>query len=414
MQARPGRASPFRSFARRNFRLFFVGQLVSAVGNWFTNISVTLFVLDLTDNGVALGGVAACQFGPMLVLSLWAGALVDRVDKRRLLVATQVVAGLQSGAFAVLAFAGRPPLAAVYAVALVGGMVLAVDVVARRAFVVELVEPALVTNAVSLNTAIQTSSVAIGTTLAGLLVPLIGYAWCFTVDAASYLAPIAALVLMRSADLRRSPALAREPGQVRAALRYVRVTPALWLPLLMAGVVGTFTMNLQVVLPLFATRTLGSSGTMFSLLFAVVSAGSLLGALWIARHTSLRLTRAVATAAGLGVAGLAFAAAPGWWVAFPVGFAFGLTMTAFTTASTGSVQLTAAPDTRGRVLALQSMVLFGGSTLGGPLVGAVSQEWGARSGLALGGLAALGAAATGALVVRRHPTLRDDPELATT
>ena len=413
MSARPGRASPFRSFARRNFRLFFAGQLVSAVGNWFTNIAVTLFVLHLTDNGVALGGIAACQFGPMLVLSLWAGALVDRVDKRRLLVVTQVLAGLQSATFAALAFAGRPPLAAVYLVALIGGMVLAVDVVARRAFVVELVEPELVTNAVSLNTAIQTSSVAIGTTLAGLLVPVIGYAWCFTIDACSYLAPIAALLLMHADRIRRSPAVAREPGQVRAALRYVRATPGLWLPLALAGVIGTFTMNLQVVLPLFATRTLHSSGTMFSLLFAAVSTGSLVGALWIARHTSVRVTRAVALAAGLGVAGLAFAGAPGWWTAFPVAVAFGLMMTSFTTASTGSVQLTAAPETRGRVLALQSMVLFGGSTLGGPLVGAVSQEWGARAGLALGGVAALGAAGLGVAVVRRHPGLHDDPELAT-
>lgn len=412
MQVRPGRASPFRSFARRNFRLFFAGQLVSAVGNWFTNISVTLFVLHLTDNGVALGGIAACQFGPMLLLSLWAGALVDRVDKRRLLVVTQVVAGLQSGAFAVLAFAGRPPLAAVYAVALVGGMVLAVDVVARRAFVVELVEPELVTNAVSLNTAIQTSSVAIGTTLAGLLVPVIGYAWCFTVDACSYLAPIAALLLMTGDQIRRSTPLARAPGQVRSALRYVRATPALWLPLAMAGLIGTFAMNLQVVLPLFATRTLGSSAAMFSFLFAVVSLGSSLGALWIARHTTLRITQAVGTAAALGGAGLVLAGAPGWWLAFPVAFVVGLSMTAFTTASTGTVQLAAAPDARGRVLALQSMVLFGGSTLGGPLVGAVSQAWGARAGLALGGAAALGAAGLGVAVVRRHPGLRAEPRPA--
>jgi len=405
----PRRAPAFRSLTRRNFRLFFTGQLVSAVGNWFTNIAVTLFVLHLTDNGVALGGLAACQFGPMLVLSLWAGALVDRVDKRRLLVATQVVAALQSAAFAALAFAGRPPLAAVYAVALIGGMVLAVDVVARRAFVVELVEPELVTNAVSLNTAIQTSSVAIGTTLAGLLVTVIGYRWCFTIDACSYVAPIAALARMDPTRIRRSPPLARAPGQVRSALRYVRATPALWLPLAMAGLIGTFAMNLQVVLPLFATRTLHSGAAMFSFLFAVVSVGSLLGALWVARHTTLRITQAVGTAALMGGAGLALAGAPGWWLAFPVGFVVGLAMTAFTTASTGTVQLAAAPDARGRVLALQSMVLFGGSTLGGPLVGAVSQEWGARAGLALGGVAALGAAALGLVVVRRHPSLRADP-----
>ena len=169
----------FASLRVRNFRLFFVGQGISQVGNWLTLIAQSLLVLDLTGDGVAVGFLAACQFGPVLLLGAWAGLIADRSDKRRLLLIVQVVAMAQSFALGALAFMDDPPLAALYAVASFGGLCMAFDNPARRAFVVEMVPEDLVHNAVSLNSAMMTSSRVIGPALAGLLITTVGYGWAF-------------------------------------------------------------------------------------------------------------------------------------------------------------------------------------------------------------------------------------------
>src|SRR4029450_8036858 len=170
---RPERAPTFRSFSSRNFRLFFAGQLLSTIGNWLTTVAATLFVLHLTDSGIAVGVLTACQFGPMLLFGLWAGVIVDRVDKRSLLVVMQVLAALQSIALAVLAFSGEPPLAAIYGVAVLGGFVASIDRAAGGAFVGEMVDEDMVVNAVSLYSALMTTGRVIGPVVAGLLIALV-------------------------------------------------------------------------------------------------------------------------------------------------------------------------------------------------------------------------------------------------
>jgi MFS family permease len=396
----------FRSLSTRNFRLFFVGQLISSIGNWLTMIASTLFVLHLTDRGIAVGALTACQFGPLLLFGLWAGAIVDRVDKRRLLIGTQIVAAIQSAALAALAFHGDPPLAAIYAVTLAGGFILAIDSTARRAFVVELVEEDLLTNAVSLNSALMTGARVIGPVFAGLLVSRFGYGWCFTLDALSYVGPTVAMLLMRSAEIRRAPTIARASGQVRAALRYVGTVPELWLPMLMTAVIGTFTLNFQVMMPLLVKKTFAGTDSVFTSMFSVLSVGSLLGSLWIARRTTLPLTQTVGTAALLGVATLALAATPTLAVAFPIALVIGFGMTAFITSSTGNMQLTADAEKRGRVLALQSVVLIGTTPIGGPILGLVCDSFGPRAGLVLAGSACLLACALGFAVASRHAAVR--------
>jgi MFS family permease len=396
----------FRSMSTRNFRLFFVGQLVSAIGNWLTMIASTLFVLHLTDRGMAVGLLTACQFGPLLLFGLWAGAIVDRVDKRRLLVATQIVAAMQSAALAALAFHGDPPLTAIYAVTLAGGCIIAIDSTARRAFVVELVDEDLVTNAVSLNSAIMTSARVVGPVFAGLLVSLFGYGWCFTLDALSYVGPTMALLLMRSSEIRRAPVITRATGQVRAALSYVATVPELWLPMVMTAVIGTFTLNFQVIMPLLVKKTFAGTDSVFTWLFSVLSVGSFLGSLWIARRTTLPLAQTVGTATLLGVATLALAATPTLAVAFPIALVIGFGMTAFITSSTGNMQLTADAEKRGRVLALQSVVLIGTTPIGGPILGLVCDAWGPRAGLVLAGTACLFACALGVAVAARHAATR--------
>lgn len=392
----------FSSLWIRNFRLFFVGQLISQVGNWVTLVAQVLLVLKLTDNnGVAVGVLTACQFLPVLVLGAYGGLVADRSDKRRLLLRVQTLAMLQSFVLAALTFNGNPPLLAVYAVAMAGGVLTAFDNPARRAFVGELVPEEKVQNAVSLNSALMTSSRIVGPTLAGLLIATVGYGWCFALDGISYLAVLAALWMMRPADLRPSPVAKHADGQVRAGLRYVRSVPDLWVPLVMMAIVGTFAFNFSVVMPLFVKTTFGGTDTTFTLLFSVVSIGSLTGALIVAHRTSIRVHDVIVGAALFGTSMLAMAASPTLVLAFPLAVAIGFTSILFMTASTAIVQLRSAPEMRGRVLALQAIVFLGSTPIGGPILGAVCELFGARAGFLVGGVACMVAALWGTLVYRR-------------
>src|SRR5688572_8918293 len=204
----------FKSLSIRNFRLFFMGQGISQIGNWLTLVAQTLLVLRLTDSGVALGLLAAAQFGPVLVLGAYAGLLADRMDKRRLLIAVQGFAMLQSFVLAALAFTDNPPVMAIYVVALFGGVATAFDNPARRAFVAEMVPPDQIQNAVSLNSAMMTGSRVIGPALAGLSVSTIGFGWSFLLDGLSYVAVIFGLYRMNPAELRAAPLAVRGKGQI--------------------------------------------------------------------------------------------------------------------------------------------------------------------------------------------------------
>jgi MFS family permease len=390
----------FRSLHVRNFRLFFGGQLISQIGNWLTLVAQTLLVLKLTDSGVALGLLAVAQFGPVLVLGPFAGLVADRSDKRRLLLLVQSLAMAQSCCLAALAFSGSPPVLAIYGVALLGGFAIAFDNPARRSFVVEMVPEEDIGNAVSLNSALMTGSRVVGPALAGLLITTVGFGWCFLLDGVSYLAVLAGLWLMNPAEIRAAPVTRRGRGQVREGLRYARSVPELWIPLVMMAVIGTLAFNFSTVLPLFATRDLGGTDVTFTLLMSVVSAGSLVGALATARRKRISIHMVSVAAVGFGVAMGALALAPNQPVAFVIGLFMGVTSISFMTASTAIVQLTSTPSMRGRVLALQAMVFLGSTPIGGPIVGTISQRFGARYSLGLGAVATVAAGAFGVLRVR--------------
>ncbi len=391
----------FRSMRVRNFRLFFGGQLISQVGNWLTMIAQTLLVLHLTHNGLAVGLLVGCQFLPVLVLGAWAGLVADRSDKRRLLMIVQTFAMAQSFVLAALAFMDHPPLLAIYAVAFAGGVATAFDNPARRSFVVEMVPVDDVQNAVSLNSALMTGARIVGPALAGLLVITVGYGWCFTVDGFSYIAVLVALYMMNTAELRPAPVTERAKGQIRAGLRYVRGMPDLWIPLVMMTAVGTLAFNFTVVMPLFVTRSLhGDDGT-YTILYSILSIGSLVGALATARRVSVEVRNVVWGAAMFGVAMMLLAIVPNLAWAFPAGLFMGFTSIVFMTQSTAIVQVRADPAMRGRVLALQAIVFLGSTPIGGPLLGAICDQWGARAGLIVGGVSAIGAAAWGAYAYRK-------------
>ena len=399
----------FASLRVRNFRLFFGGQLVSQVGNWLTLIAQTLLVYQLTHSGVAIGLLSAAQFGPVLVIGPWAGLVADRSDKRRLLLIVQAIAMAQSFTLAALAFSGHPPVVAVYAVAFVGGITVAFDNPARRAFVVEMVPEHAITNAVSLNSALMTCARVVGPVLAGILVTTVGFGWCFVADAVSYIAVLVCLSMIRTSELRPSPVAERAKGQVRAGLRYARSVPELWVPLVMMAVIGTLSYNFPVVFLLFAERSLHGTASTYTLLYATVSVGSLIGALAAARRTriTVRVVALAAIAFGSMMTVLTFV--PSKALAFPICLFVGIASMTFMTASTAIVQIRSDPEMRGRVLALQAMVFLGSTPIGGPIVGWICQNFGARYGLAVGAAAALGAGAWGLSTVRAARARQEVP-----
>ena len=391
----------FRSFGIRNFRLFFTGQTVSQVGSWMRMVALSLLVLELTDDGVAVGLLTACQFAPVLLLGAWAGVIADRSNKRRLLLTVQSLAMLQSAALAALAFMDKPPLPALFAVAVAGGTATAFDNPARRAFVVEMVPETHVQNAVSLNSAVMTGSRIVGPAVAGILITTVGYGWCFVVDALSYLAVLGGLLRMDVTKLRPSPPAARGRGQVREGLRYVMSVPELRISLLMMAVVGTLTFNFSVVFPLFATRSLNGSTTDFTLLFSFLSAGSFIGALRAARRTEVALRNVIVASVAFGFGMVLLSAMPTVGLALPTAFVVGSASIAYMTSSTSLIQLRSDPMMRGRVLALQALVFFGSTPIGGPILGFIAEHFGARAALGVGAAACFAAATWGGWAGRR-------------
>ncbi len=391
----------FVSLRNRNFRLYFTGQLVSNTGNWLTSVALILLVLKITGSGLAVGVLAACQFGPILLLSAWAGAIADRTDKRRMLLLTQSLEMAQSVGLAVLAFLPHPPLGGLYALALAGGTLLAFDNPLRRSFVTEMVRAEDIPNAVVMYSATVNVARIFGPALAGLLVVTLGYGWCFTIDATSYIAVLICLLLMRPAELRRRPPRPRTRGEVREGLRYVRSMPVLWISFAMLAAIGTLSYNFNVTLPLFVTDTLHSTGGVFTLLYSVFSVGAVVSALIVAHRGMVRLRHVVAGAAALGVTMLVLASVPGVPAAVPAVFFIGMASVLYLTATTTIVQLEARAEMHGRVLALQMVLMAGTAPVGGPLMGWIADTFGGRAPIVLGGIVCLAAAAFGFIASRR-------------
>lgn len=391
----------FKSLRTRNFRLFFIGQTVSNSGNWLTNVALTLLILQMTHSGFYVGLLAACQFGPILVLSLWGGAIADRSDKRQLLFVTQALEMLESVALAALVFMGNPPIWALFAVATTGGVLLAFDNPLRRSFVTEMVPREDIPNAVVLYSTIVNVSRIVGPALAGALIVWLGYGWCFTIDAISYLAVLASLWMMRPDELRRRPTPSKQlKGQVRAAFRYVLSLPVLWISFLMLLIIGSLAYNFTVTLPLFVTKALHGSEADFTLVYSVFGFGSLVGALLVANRSLVRIRHVIMGAIGLGAAMLLLAVSPSLGVTLPVAFVLGVTSILYMTSTTAIVQVEAKPSMHGRVLALQTSLMIGTTPIGGPLLGALADTAGARAPIVLGGFACLAAAIFGYLARR--------------
>jgi MFS family permease len=391
----------FTSLKTRNFRLYFFGQIISNTGNWLTNVAIILLVLKLTHSGLDVGILAACSFGPILLLTAWAGSVIDRSNKRHFLLLTQTLEMFQSFGLAALAFMHHPPIFGLYALAVLGGVFLAFDNPIRRTFVSEMVPKDQVPNAVVLYSLIVNVSRIFGPALAGILVVSAGYGWAFTLDALSYVVVIICIIRMRPDELFSYPVVARAKGAVREGIRYIRDTPVLWISFVMLTLIGVFSYNFTVTLPLFVTTALHGSTLSFTILYSVFSFGAVIGALLVAKRHAVQLKHVILGAFALGGAMVLLSLVPNTKIALPAGFVLGLASILYMTATTTIVQVQSKHEMLGRVLALQTVLLFGTTPIGGPLLGWLSDARGGRSPILLGGIVALGTGLFGYYANRR-------------
>jgi MFS family permease len=375
---------------------------VSLIGTWMQTIALGWLVLELTGSGTALGTVVAAQFLPILLLGPYGGLLADRLDKRRLLMATQAILGATALALGAVVVTGTVELWMVVAVAVVFGLVTACDNPARQAFSLEMVGAERLRNAVSLHSVLVNVARAVGPAVAGVIIATAGTGICFLINAASYAAVLVALWTMETGALRPTPPAEREPGQVREGLRYVGRTPGLLVPLMMLALIGTLAYEFQVVLPLLATGPFGGDAATYGVLTSAMGAGAIVGGLVVARHGRTGLRPLTAAAAVFGVAILAVALSPSLPVAVVALAATGAASITFLATGNTTLQLTSDPRFRGRVMALWTVAFLGSTPIGAPVVGAVSDHLGPRGGLAVGAAACLVAAAVGAIALQRQ------------
>ncbi|MFE5831471.1 MFS transporter [Streptomyces sp. NPDC056488] len=391
----------FSSLKIRNYRLFFTGAIVSNTGTWMARITQDWLVLSLTGSAAAVGITTALQFLPMLLFGLYGGVIADRYPKRQLLLVSQAALGLCGVALAVLTLSGHVQVWHVYLIAFLLGMVTVVDNPARQSFVSEMVGPEQLRNAVSLNSANFQSARLVGPAVAGVLIAGVGSGWAFLLNGLSFVAPLVGLLLMRTGELHKVERVPRGKGQLREGLRYVAGRPDLVWPIVLVGFIGTFGFNFPIWLTAFADGVFHVGAGTYGFLNTLMAAGSLVGALAAARRGSTRLRMLVIAAGVFGVLEVVAALSPAFWLfallLVPIGM-IGLTVNV---TANSAVQMATDPAMRGRVMSLYMMVFAGGTPIGAPLLGWVTDVYGARAGFAAGGLISLAAAVVVGLVLAR-------------
>lgn len=399
MKAIAGRA--FAALQVRNFRLYVASQLVSFAGTWMQSLAQSWLVLELTGSGTALGTVLALQFLPTMFLAPVGGMLADRLDKRKVIMVTQSCAGLLALTLGLLTLSGHVALWMVYLIAAGFGVITAVDNPARQVFVMEMVGADLITNAVTLNSVTVNSARAIGPAVAGVLIATLGIGQCFLVNAASYLAVIAALTLIRKGELHPTPRATRAPRQLRQGLAYAWTTPTLRTTLVMLAVIGLFLLEFNVTLPLLARDTFDVGASGLAAMDVLYGVGAVVGGLTVAAAGKATPYRLIGVAAGAGTSLVVLAIAPTVLLAYAVLPIVGGTSVAVIAVGNSTLQLNSDPQLRGRVMALFSVALMGTTPIGGPVVGWVGEHIDPRAAILLGGLAGIGAAAFGWMQARQ-------------
>jgi len=385
----------WRSFRHRNYRILFPANAASNIGTWAQRVAQDWLILQLTNNsGTYLGLVTAVQFAPVLFFSLHGGALADRVNKRKLLIATNLVGALSAIGLGLLVLAGHVKIWHVFFFALTLGISSAVDAPIRQSFTSEIVGHSDIANAVSLNSANFNAGRLVGPALSGFLIARFDTGPSFLINGLTYLFVIVALLLMRESDFfiqENKETL----GTVREGLAYALARPDLYVVMLVVFFVATFGLNMQIFNALMATKEFGKGPASYGLLGTFVAIGSFSGALFSARLEKYRRTIVVIKGGvAFSIAITVLSIVPTYllyaiWLPF-VGFS---ALTMLITANS-LIQVNSDPAIRGRVSGIYLLIFMGGTPFGSPLIGWLAEILGVRQTIALCGLISLGACLT--------------------
>jgi MFS family permease len=401
------RTRTFRSLRRhRNYRIFFVGQLVSLAGSWMQNIALAWLVLELSGSPLAVGALAFWRFVPFTVFGLYAGLVADRIDSRRLVMATQATALLVSVALAIVTLTGTATLPLVYVLAAIGGLTLAFDAPGRQSLTYQMVGPHSLPNAVALNAGLFNGSRVIGPAIAGVVIAAFGTGVCFVLNAFSFLAVLVALSRLREGELHaveRDPS-ARLVAGLRRALSFVRHDPQLRTVLGVVAIVSTVGFNFHVLVPILAADTLHVGAEGFGLLSASFGLGALVGALATATFRAASWRLFASGAAGFGVLAFALAPVENAVLAGVLLFAVGISFTLFTANANALVQLGSPDQLRGRMIALYLFAFVGIAPVGGLLTGWMAEVGGTELAFSVAGATSLVTIGVASVLRQRAPT----------
>jgi MFS family permease len=394
----------FSSLYVRNYRLYYIGQIISTSGTFMQTVAQAWLVLKLTNSGTALGITSALQYVPILILGPYGGVIADRISKRKILYFTQSISGILALILGVLVLTGLVQVWMVYILAFSLGMVNVFDNPTRQTFYIELVGPDNLRNAVTLYSTLVNIARIIGPAIAAALIAAFGLAPCFIINGVSYVAVVIMLGMMRANELLITPPVPRAKGQIQEGFKYVVSTPVLGSTLLVMAIIGTLTYEFQVSLPLIAQFTFHGNASSYALLTASMGFGAAFGGISFASRKGIRAYKVVTASLLFGLAVLAAAFMPSLLLTALALVLVGICSINFSSLGNSILQLESSPQMRGRVMSFWSVAFLGSTTIGGPIVGWFAEAAGARWGLALGGLAALVAAALGAITLRNVQT----------
>jgi MFS family permease len=402
---RAGRQT-FAALSVPNYRRYYSGQAISLIGTWMQMTAQAWLVLKLTHSSTALGGIVALQTLPVLLLAPYGGVIADRVDKRKLMIGLQTLMGVQALVLGVLTVTGEVQVWQIGVLAAILGVNNAFENPSRQSFMLEMVGPEHLRNAVSLNSVLVNVARMIGPAVAGILIATVGEGVCFLVNAGSFVFVVGSLATMDLRALNPSKPTPRAKGQLREGLSYVRSRRELLIPLVMMGVVGCLTYEFQVSLPVMASQGLHAGPAGFGFMTAAMGVGAVVGGLLVAHRGKTGIRPLTIAAFAFGIAVALAALAPNLGVELVTLALAGGASISFMATGNSTLQLGAAESMRGRVMALWFVAFQGSTPIGGPIVGAVMAAFGARAGLGLGAVTCLVVAAAGVLALRPQRVAR--------